>query len=165
MAGRISMWNFPKDSKGWTIFPASGRKVYVSSSSGNDSNPGTEASPVKTTQKAAQLGNHWLLKTGDVWPSLASVPSGPSSDKPTIVTSYGGGARPMIRNDKKNVVNLVNKKNIVISGIHFRADKRKPGDAGFDPATYHGLWVYNTSHLWLEDCKIELYGNAMSAQG
>jgi cell division protein FtsB len=65
----------PTDSGGWTVIQlsADARKIYVSSSTGNDANDGlTEQTPVKTIKKGFSLTrwlfpDHLLLARGDRW--------------------------------------------------------------------------------------------------
>ena len=87
------------DSAGWTTFAPSGgaRVVYVSSSSGSDSNSGLSASsPVRSLARGQKLlhsgaGDELLLKRGDTWHEsfgFWSV-SGQSSSNPLVIGSYG----------------------------------------------------------------------------
>jgi hypothetical protein len=97
----------PTDDSGWTILtPAAGaRLIYVSSSTGSDSNSGLSTSvPVQTLARAYSLlrdGNpDWvLLKAGDVWnESFPSInKSANSSTQYMVITSYGTGPRPQLR--------------------------------------------------------------------
>src|SRR4051812_11989238 len=92
------------DANGWTnITPSSDtRTIYVSSSSGSDSNNGLSASsPVKTIAKGYSLirteSPDWLLlKKGDTF--YESIPtwkkSGRSAQEPMLISSYGSGDRP-----------------------------------------------------------------------
>ncbi|MEI8194347.1 MAG: hypothetical protein WCI73_00400 [Phycisphaerae bacterium] len=98
-----------QDVNGWTVFDQTGSdglKVYVSSSTGNDSTGvvGDQAHPYQTlagaaTHLRAGHGDWMLLKKGDTWvdQSLPAIPDGQSADYPTVVTSYGStGAQPLI---------------------------------------------------------------------
>jgi hypothetical protein len=77
---------------------------YVSSSTGDDGNPGTQAQPWKTLGGA---GNHVnggtfvpgdtiLLKRGDVWNESLIPPSSGASGSPITFDAYGTGAPPEI---------------------------------------------------------------------
>lgn len=93
------------DANGWTVFTPSTdtRRVYVSSSSGDDTNDGlSEATAVKTISRGRSLlrNQHpdWLLlKKGDVWNecpgiisgSSATALSGRSADEPMLFGTYG----------------------------------------------------------------------------
>lgn len=112
--------------EGSTFNGAGTRIIYVSSSTGNDSHPGTAASPVASLQKAGTLlrsgFQDWiLLKRGDSWTAqgfwdsngnsiwrhttpVAFTP--PSAEPPftpvtcALLGSYGTiGARPLIRSN------------------------------------------------------------------
>ena len=93
------------------------RKVYVSDSTGNDFNPGTQASPIKTLAKTYDLMRNgkpdWcLLKRGDTWRAQAfgkdnngaqlGGAGGPDHDNPWLFTHYGTGPRPVIQSNESN---------------------------------------------------------------
>ena len=77
-----------------------GKKVYVSSSMGNDSNDGlTENTPVKTFVKAnsiAEKGDAVLLRRGDIWRGQLTAKGG------ITYTAYGTGAKPRIYGSPEN---------------------------------------------------------------
>jgi len=96
-----------QDANGWTtVIPSpNGKQYYVSSSTGSDSNPGTQAKPFATIKKAAKLVRpgypDWiLLRAGDVWyddfGDFQPI-GGLSADEPMVFTSYGTGPRPQMR--------------------------------------------------------------------
>src|SRR6266478_762988 len=99
------------DPNGWTVFtPSSGtRTIYISNSSGNDSNSGlSQSTPVKTIAKGVSLLRDgypdWLLlKKGDAWTNeVLGNPiavSGRSAAEPMLISSYGSGARPLLKTD------------------------------------------------------------------
>ncbi len=123
-------------SDGWTkIAPSSDSKqIYVSSSSGNDSNPGTSAKPVKTLAKAKtmvrDLKPDWvLLKKGDSWHESFPdwVFSGRSAQEPTVITSYGSGTRPKVLTGSKGGITIAQKysnplNHVAVIGLYFKAD-------------------------------------------
>ncbi len=89
-----------------------GRTIYVSSSSGLDSNPGTNLNAPKRTLAAAynllrnQSGDRMLLKRGDTWTNEYFYPSdrswyksGFSHDQPIVVGAYSTGPRPIVRHE------------------------------------------------------------------
>lgn len=95
----------PATNQGFTpVRPsADSRLVYVSSSTGDDANPCTEAKPCRSLEKGTSLmragyPDHLYLKAGDVWKneSLGFARSGRSASEPAVVTSYGKGARPRL---------------------------------------------------------------------
>ncbi len=77
-----------------------GKKIYVSSSIGNDANDGlTEATPVKTIAKANEIaaaGDGILLKRGDEFRESVYVKSN------TTYSAYGEGAKPFINASPEN---------------------------------------------------------------
>jgi len=95
------------DANGWTIINPSAdtRKVYVSNSAGNDNNNGlSESTPVKTLEKGKSLLRagfpDWLLlKKGDTWTNegFGWPSNGRSAAEPSVISSYGTGARPLLK--------------------------------------------------------------------
>src|SRR4051794_30747748 len=89
---------------GWTnVTPSSdSRIVYVSNSSGNDSNSGLSSSAaVKSITRAKSLmrngmPDEMLLKRGDTWNESFGTwrTSGRSATEPQLVGAYGTGERP-----------------------------------------------------------------------
>jgi len=76
--------------------------VYVSSSTGNDNNSGTQAAPWKTIAKVISAesslspGEHVLFKGGDIWNEELTLNNvNGSSGNPIVFASYGSG-RPII---------------------------------------------------------------------
>ena len=96
-----------QDSEGWTVVTPSAdtRIIYVSSSMGSDTSDGlSEDYPVQTLERGYSLlrdscPDRMLLRRGDEWyeniPSIGK--SGRSADEPILISSYGSGARPLIR--------------------------------------------------------------------
>jgi hypothetical protein len=73
---------------------------YVSSSSGNDANAGTQAQPFQTLAKVSGLGlvagDSVLLKRGDVWNEQLIPPSSGTLGNPITFDAYGSGAAPVL---------------------------------------------------------------------
>jgi hypothetical protein len=119
----------PVPAAGWTVVQptdpsgagsafngAGSRMIYVSSSTGNDANPGTQESPVATIAHGVTLlrtgfPDQMLMKCGDVWtddiidaPHLNGVtqsgPWGTTITGPILFGQYGSGARPKIQLNK-----------------------------------------------------------------
>jgi hypothetical protein len=153
------------DAEGWTQFTESADtiKIYVSNSTGNDANPGTEASPVKTIAKAKTMARFgkpdWvLLKRGDTWNETLSGwgISGRSASEPHVVMPYGSGPRPIIvvaaTQQGNSYIGTTLQRFIAFVGIHFKN--------GVDPAVgkpplsvrWFGCLAQNI--LW-EDCLCE----------
>jgi len=73
---------------------------YVSSSSGNDANPGSQAQPFQTLAKVNGLalvpGDIVFLKRGDVWNEQLIPPASGTSTSPITFDAYGSGAAPVL---------------------------------------------------------------------
>ena len=85
-----------------TVSNGNPNAVYVSSSTGNDNNSGTQSAPWKTMAKVLSTslspGEHVLFKGGDTWNTtldLAPTNVHGASGSPIVFASYGGG-RPII---------------------------------------------------------------------
>jgi len=84
--------------------PALAATYYVSSSTGDDGNQGTQAQPWKTFGGAGNhvnggsfaAGDTVLLKRGDVWNESLIPPTSGSSGSPITFDAYGTGAPPEI---------------------------------------------------------------------
>jgi len=201
---RIAATNFAGDSPftgwvtasltgGWTVFTPSTdtRIVYVSSSSGSDSNDGLSPATPKRTLAAgyAQLRNRYpdwlLLKRGDVWTDEAlggtpinGVPgtwqkSGRSATEMMVIGAYGEGPRPEIRSGIHPGIFLMSgdasRDHLAIVGIHFYAHRRDPSNAAFSSSAAsqapHGIQRYKDGvNFLIEDCVIRFYNNAINLQ-
>ncbi len=84
---------------------ADSKVVYVSSSTGNDSNDClSETAPCKTIAAGLSrmrngMPDHLLLKRGDTWKDQLlnqNVPSGRSASEPAVIAAYGSGPRPKL---------------------------------------------------------------------
>ncbi len=77
-----------------------GKKIYVSSSMGDDANDGlSEATPVKSIAKANEIavyGDGVLLKRGDMWRESVYAESG------LTYSAYGEGSKPFINASPEN---------------------------------------------------------------
>jgi hypothetical protein len=153
---------------GWTILAPSqdSRIIYVSSSSGNDSNSGLSESAPKRTLAAgfALLRNghpDWLLlKSGDTWQE--SFPfwnrSGRSPSERMVVKSYGSGPRPRLLTGSNNAIHAdsgnstVGIRNLVFADLHLNAHTN-PGTAAAS-----GFLIFNAAqNLLIENCYVERY--------
>ncbi|MBR5307554.1 MAG: S-layer homology domain-containing protein [Clostridia bacterium] len=77
-----------------------GKKIYVSSSTGDDKNDGlSESTPVKTVLKAMRMttaGDAVLFKRGDIWREKWQAVAG------VVYTAYGEGAKPTFYGSPEN---------------------------------------------------------------
>jgi PKD repeat protein len=97
----------------------SGGTIYYVSPQGNDTNPGTEALPFRTIQRAAdvvQAGNLVFVKAGTY--SDFSVTRSGSPGQPIVFRAYPG-EKPIIRGSRTDGVILINESSyIIIDGIN-----------------------------------------------
>src|SRR5262249_1136027 len=94
------------DANGWTTFNnQTGPTIYVSTTTGNDSNNGlTPGAAVSTIARGLALlqqdgADSLLLKAGDTWVNQEFGYlnfSGQSASHPILISSYGNGAAPLI---------------------------------------------------------------------
>jgi hypothetical protein len=167
---------------GWTTFIASRdtRIVYVSSRSGNDSNDGLSTSTPKRTLAAGnalirQGYPDWLLlKKGDAWTNESwggCIKSGRSSTEPMLISSYGTGARPLIKvhpsqgegigtNAGGGCVGAGN--NIALVGLEFYAYTRDPSSPDYNASTVgtdlSGTFFLNPfTYMLIEDNKFSFF--------
>ena len=172
-----AMMSVSLNSAGWTVVGPSSdtRTIHVSSSSGSDSNPGTADRPVKSLAKGASLvrdnaPDHMLLKAGDSWTeTLSWGKSGRSSAEPTVIGSYGSGARPVIKSGSRTALEMSGGDidHLVIQGIHVFAHTRDPNAGGFSRSTgsYGIRFVSQTDGVLIEDCVIDQFTNNVLFQG
>ncbi len=148
------------DSSGFTAFVPSSdsRVIYVSRSSGKDSNTCLKPSaPCQTLYAAinkmrAGKPDHVYLKRGDTWrgESISRVQSGRSAAEPSVIAFFGDhGPRPKIESDQSvfKVNGKYAKQNVQIIGLHFYAYRKDPAN----PAFTHGSSEF--------DADISLLGN------
>ena len=173
-----SMMSVSVNAAGWTVIGASSdtRTVYVSSSSGSDSNSGLSADrPVRSLSKGASLvrdnaPDRLLLKAGDSWTeTLSWGKSGRSASEPLVIGSYGSGARPMIKAGNRTAFEAAggDVDHLVIQGIHLSAHTRDPNAGGFSRSTgsYGIRFVAQTDGLLIEDTVIDQFTNNILLQG
>ena len=170
------------DANGWTVFTPSADTniIYVSDSTGNDSTGvlGDSTHPYKTIAKGISLLRNgypdWLLlKKGDTWTnqSLANLTkSGRSATEPMLFSSYGTGARPVLK--VSAAVNYFGVSSvyatvvdfIAVVDIEFYAYLRDPANGATESSVgTTGVW-WNAAPLnWLliEGCKFSFFVNAV----
>lgn len=165
--------NLPLDANGWSILKESAdtKKYYVSSSTGNDANDGSDQSkPLKTLKAGvAKLRNNsadWLLlKANDVWDESMQVwgKNGKSPTERIVITTYGGNSRAIISQTKSTGegIRVAKCQNLAVVGIHVKAADKSPKSSNFNPKAprNHGISVgeKDTHNILLEDNYVELY--------
>jgi hypothetical protein len=162
-------------SSGWTVFTPSvdTRTVYVSSSTGNDANNGlSSAAPKRTIAGGKTLLRNgfpdWLLlKCGDTWDESLNTSgefrlNGRSLTERMLVSSYGTGARPLLRTGTGNAVdNFTQGNHIALVGLHLWAHLYT-GSQGTPNAVQ---WLGATANFLIEDCFIEGYETNVVVMG
>ena len=81
---------------------------YISSSSGNDNNQGSENSPWNSISKISNIelspGDSIFFKKGDTFVGQFKVNGSGSEDKPIVITSYGSSNdKPIISGSGDNI--------------------------------------------------------------
>lgn len=156
--------------EGWTdLTPsADSRLVFVSSSTGSDSNNGlSEQSPKATIAAGYALIRDgfpdWLqLREGDNFPQFSGISlnkSGRSPGEPIVLTTYGSAdVRPVVNTNGAPGVTMSNVSNIVIA--HLDLDPTD-GVAQFRPDGSHprAVFVYENCHdILIEGCRFTNFG-------
>ena len=172
------------EKEGFTTFQprSDSRLIYVSSTSGSDSNdglsPGTAVKSIKRGKSLLRDGYpDWLLlKIGDKWKEGLGkwVKSGRSSAEPMIITSFGQGTvRPILMTGANHALRAFGGggspkqvDNLVFAGLHFYAETRDPEAPTFtSPTGKTGIvWMRGTTFLLIEDNKIDHYRYGIALQ-
>jgi hypothetical protein len=165
-------------SDGWTSFGKSSdtHVIYVSSSSGKDSNTGlSQNSPVKSLSKARSLMRDgkpdWLLlKRGDTFTGGFGPwkTSGRSSTEMQLIGTYGSGNRPIINSGTMEGFvtfggsgHAIN--NVAITGLQFFANSYNGKNGSFSTT---GIRLTRQGNNWLiEDCRIQGYKDNITLDG
>jgi hypothetical protein len=149
---------------GWTYFPPDPRShsIYVSSSSGSDTNDGSSsAAAVQTLARGYELlrdgSPDWLLlKCGDTWNEAFPYwdKSANSDSGYMVVSSYGAGERPLIISGQDTGIGSAPtdpRRGIAVIGLHLAAD-----GSGLGQGAGVGF-IGNWGNVLIEDCLIEKY--------
>jgi len=164
----------PQATDEWTVFTASAdtRKVYVSSSTGNDSKDGLSPANAKRTIAAGKklLRNSYpdwlLLKKGDSWDESFGiwVLAGRSKTERMLLSSYGTGtARPLLRTGTENGITVGDgaPNHVAIVGLHFWAHTYTGSEA--QPKGVN--WLNSSANFLLEDCCVQGYETNVVVMG
>ena len=170
------------DANGWTTFNnQTGPTIYVSSSTGNNSNSGlTPGSAVSTIAEGLKLlqqdgADQLLLKAGDTWVNQEFGYlnfSGKSATDPILISSYGTGAAPLIEtptNGSGTAIGSIGAgtgSNIAVVGLDFYAYTRDPSNPHYaGPTDYAGMDFENQlSNLLIENTTFNYYSNNVVQQ-
>jgi Right handed beta helix region len=172
------------DSNGWTVvMPSSdSRIIYVSSSQGGDGNDGMSATtPLKTLAAATHLlrpgsPDHLLLKSGDIWKEPLGTfhtIGGRSPGEPTLISSYGTGARPQLRPSGTDTEALFGHSStgvgqyLDIIGIDFYDSMKDPASSDYKagaPNVTALSWIDGGNYVLIEDCYFHFFAGGMVIQ-
>lgn len=113
----------------WTVLVADSaqQNIYVSNTSGNDGNPGTMASPIKSITKALSMAASFdriYLKRGDVW----RIPNDGTTNYSYVITQngleirdYGTGNLPIVEAPVQTIsIFNVWGEDVVVRNVYFR---------------------------------------------
>ncbi len=168
---------------GYNPFSAT-NQIYVSSSQGNDNNSGlSPQAPVRTLVKGYELlarGGWLLLKAGDTFEgpnqSLNGIhgsfqKEGLSAEQPTVITSYGSGAMPILAGDPQYgyvfFIRGQTRQHIAIIGLNFYNFRRDPRRADFNPNHPGNNAIsmdYGVSHIDICGNTIQYFSGGIVAQ-
>lgn len=155
------------------------RDVYVSSSTGSNSNDGMSSATPKLTINGAQgalalirqdRGDRLRLKAGDTFNEAINWERrGRSAAYPTVLTSYDTGARPILSPPAgSNAWEAVNNGGayVAIIGIDFYAAARDPANGTPSDQAQAGIRWYGVGNgLLIEDCRFRFFTNGAAIQG
>ncbi len=152
-------------------------KIYVSSSTGSDANPGTEVSPIATLAEAYSRVTDgqpdWVLfRRGDTWDESWDEwkKSGTDSSNRIVIRAYGDVSTPrpiLCAKDDDNWFAIGDGGNISVFDIDFYNRFRDPGHADYDPAAlgHDALWFFaGTDNIRVEGCRFRYNRHGCSFQ-
>jgi hypothetical protein len=158
------------DPNGWTqVTPTPGvsRQIYVSSSTGSDSNNGlSPSSPVATLSHAVSMlrpnSPDWLLlNRGDTFNGTINLStSGISAQQPVVITNYGDPTlpRPVVDAGANNALTTGTSNHYVdIIGITFTTSTHNPASPNFTNQASNGISDGGTTDVLVEDCKFSFF--------
>jgi hypothetical protein len=182
------MMTVSQDANGWTVVtePAGSKVIYVSSSTGNDSNNGLSPNSPVASLTVAQAdaktdgASEILLQSGDLFTESSTNNlsswnlSGASAQNPFVLSyyynvngaNYGTGGRPMIYAGTTGVAMELllgaSVNNLDVLGIQFDANLRDPTLGTVNPIAGEdkGFEIASPdTNILLEDCSFSYFGN------
>ena len=130
---------------------------YISSSSGNDNNQGSENSPWNSISKISNIelspGDSIFFKKGDTFVGQFKVNGSGSEDKPIVITSYGSSNdKPIISGSGDNIsggdfqeaIYVNNNDNMIFDGLEIQNNRTKKRN-DIDDSVSFGIYIHNTS--------------------
>jgi hypothetical protein len=166
------------DANGWTVVTpsADSRVIYVSSSSGSDSNSGLSPDQaVKTITKGQSLmrggiPDQMLLKRGDTFSTNIFISkNGRSADEPSVLANYGDPTvpRPIVDSGTSIGLNFGSPtKFIDVIGINFTSSTHDPTSPNFINKGSFGIQDLGTTDtVLIEDCRFQYFTQGANFQG
>lgn len=159
-----------RPAEGFTVFEPSDdtRTIYVSSSEGDDANDGLSPETPKRTLRAGYnllRDGHpdWLLlRAGDEWSeSFAGewAKSGRGGDEMMLVSSYGDGPRPMVKNHRIRSSFNHPASHVAFVDLDIYASYRDPESPDYQQgeADTVGIWWQHGENILIEGCKVRFW--------
>jgi hypothetical protein len=158
-AGTLVGLPFHALAQGWTnLTPPPGAQVFYVSTSGNDSNAGSQSSPFRTVRRgysALRAGqpDQVLLRCGDTFSEDVDLTKGSGSmNSYMVIGSYGTGPRPKIRSSQTPL----NGGSRSVRGIAIVDLDLAP--SGTPVMGNNGIWFGDGwSHVLIEGCLVSGY--------
>ena len=135
--------------------PGEQTSYYLSSGSGDDSNPGTEDSPWQTLDKISSAfifpGDTIFFKRGDRFDGHFKVNGSGNEENPILITTYSEGDKPVITGevgeagggDHQEAVLVENHDNLIFDGLEIH-NERLATRSGVSDTDAYGIYVKNT---------------------
>ncbi|MBX2874016.1 MAG: hypothetical protein KTR30_18005 [Saprospiraceae bacterium] len=135
---------------------------YLSSSEGDDHNPGTAVEPLKTLSQISSValfpGDTVFFKRGDRFDGHFVVNGSGAESNPIVITSYGNGAKPILTGeagaanggDYREAVWVHNNDNIVFENLEVH-NERLITRPGVDEAEAYGIHIMNDQGVTLSN--------------
>jgi len=145
-----------------TLCLSAQKSYYVSSSGGNDTNPGTMALPWKTLNKASSFvlspGDSLLFKKGDTFYGIYKVNGSGTTINPVLISAYGVGEKPIISGqvgaskggDYQEAIRIENCSYIILDGLDIR-NERLVTRSGVKDTDAFGISINNSSNQVMKD--------------
>lgn len=158
-SGTIDLDNFMVSQDGE---PGEQTAYYVSSSTGDDENPGTKEAPWRSLEKVSAgflfPGDSVLFKRGDTLRGHFAVNGSGSVDQSILITSYGEGNKPILSGqvglqqggDFQEAILVENQDNIVFDSLEVQ-NERLVSRSGISDTDAYGIFVKNTGDRIMEN--------------
>jgi Right handed beta helix region len=155
----------PTPTSSSTPTPAAGGNVYYVSTSGDDSNPGTQARPWATIQKGANsatAGDLVYMRGGTYYPAHRIIPANSGSAAGGYITFAAyPGEKVVIDGSSIPSAELSNWFGIfTVSTNNYPRAYIKIHEVTFSHSAYAGIFVESADHVIIEDSATDLTGSS-----